>query len=802
MKHLLIVTAVCALMLLAVIGVRNFDAHGAPRDEILAYEVSVEQSVEVTLHGGVERVSLTSWLVLPFDTPGDEPLPYALEVRLTSSDGTAVMSRRFDGVTQLPASSGETGGSEARLSDGVGYVSEPRTVEVDVAPLGSNAGRLRVSAAPGRYSRMLLRLAHSVERTEFEKRLLSRTMSTPERNNLTREHASLGFFDIPADVRTEAIGRWQQRLTAAGREGRDYLVRRLLIGPRAAAEVDPGRIGAGLESSPRERIALNLSGAVTLRVWSSESTRIQVDVVGREAPSSHAIGAQRWIDLTLEPEGLSTLVVFADPPSRLAFSAPSADSAHFFQTEPPRPSGRRLEILPEIVRQRAYRLDAAVPVTLGIAPAQSRIGLSLRSMREAAAAPLADGDAAPEAVRILWQDASGGELSASQVPVSFEASLFETVDDESVSEREIVQLHVPKGAARVLVFGNEHLLATPFVPEPGVDSIVFQPPFDQPPPEGLRWRNAPLDIKDWALIRPDDEPALRAAGRLRTLACQVRLEPDTSRGAPMAPRTLEPRGEAASRPVFVPTTYSPKYPFPDNAWVLLDAQRKTRPVSVAPAGELSILYLADAERLGQSWSLLSGGEAIHVGTLAFRSGARRLELPAGSVELGVEGLGAGGLLLAQAAPRGGGAIVKRQTFHALAPGEQLDFDFRLAPGELASVVVTVATEGGNRTLQLSHSVDRGRMSGRADHFQHRTSDYERQHRLRTGELGQALIWSEPFQARAETLPDRLGRISIPLGDDLPPGPHRLTLRHPKGTAAALSRYWVRAVLVGRVLAPF
>jgi hypothetical protein len=214
-----------------------------------------------------------------------------------------------------------------------------------------------------------------------------------------------------------------------------------------------------------------------------------------------------------------------------------------------------------------------------------------------------------------------------------------------------------------------------------------------------------------------------------------------------------------------------------------------------------VLYLADAERLGASWSLLSDAQPLHTGTIAFRSGARRFELPPGQFELGVEGLGSGGLLLAQAAPSAGGVIVKRQTFHALDPGERLDFDFRLARGELASVVVTVATEGGNRTLDLAHSIDQGSRSQRADHFQHRTSDYERQHRLRTGELGRALIWSEPFEPRAETLPDRLARISIPLGDDLAPGPHRLTLRHPKGLGPALSRYWVRAVLVGRVIAP-
>ena len=81
MKNLSIVSLVVFVLLLAVLGVRNFDAGSAPRDEILAYQVSPEQPVEVTLHGGVEQISVTSWLLVPIDTPVDEPLPYADDIR-------------------------------------------------------------------------------------------------------------------------------------------------------------------------------------------------------------------------------------------------------------------------------------------------------------------------------------------------------------------------------------------------------------------------------------------------------------------------------------------------------------------------------------------------------------------------------------------------------------------------------------------------------------------------------------------------------------------------------------------------
>ncbi len=794
MKHRLIVIAVCAALLLAVLGVRDFDAASAPKDEILAYEVSPDQGVEVTLHGGVKQISVTAWLLVPLDTPPDDALPYGLELRLSDAEGNVRMSRRYENFTRLPARGPDSLAYEASVIDAPGYVTEPRTVEVDVNPLGASAGRLRVRASQGKYSQVLLRLAHRVERSEFEKQLLARTMSSAERDQLTAKRSSLGFFDIPDSVRADAVGYWHQRLTAAGREGRDYTVRRLLIGPSAAQQVEPGWGGRDFRTSRSERLAINVAGALTLRVRSSHTTQVHLEVVGRDAPSVHAVTGGRWVDLSLGDQGLSTVVLFADPPSQLSLSASVADAQQFFGSEPPRRSGKRLEITPDVSYQPVYRLREAEPVTLGVAPGQSRAGLSVRSV-----APQAE-VAVQRSVRVVWQDAKQVELSRAELRSSLEPSAFEQIEGLPVTERQLAQLHVPSGAAQLLIFGAEDLVLTPFVQEPGVMEVRYRPPYDQLPPEGLRWLHAPLDIKDWALVRPDNEPLLRQAGRTALLRSQIRLEPSASEDAAIASRTLESRADALKRPVFAPTTYSPQYAFPDYAWVLLSADRPEREVSVPEAGELSILYLADGDRLGEKWSVRVDGSAVHQGTLAFRSGGRRLALAPGVVKLSAEGLGPGGLLLAQAAPQGGGVIVKRQSFYALDRGGRLDFDFRRKPNELLTVVVMLATEGGNADVELIHRIDGGRDDGRSNHFYHRTTEYAGRHRLRTGEQGEALIWSEPFETRGKTLPDRLGRVSIPLGDDLGAGPHRVTLQHPGSSdGTGRNRYWVRAVLVGRVL---
>lgn len=794
MKNLAIVALVVLVLLLAVLGVRSFDAGNSPRDEILAYQVSPEQPVEVTLHGGVEQISVTSWLLVPLDTPVDEPLPYALEFQLSDSSGNVRMNRRYENFTRLPSTFTGSTGDEARVADALGYVTEPRTIDVDVQKLESRAGRLKIWSATGKYDRVLLRLAHRVERSTFEKRLLARTMSTAERDHLTRERSSLGFFDIPDAVRAEALGYWYQRLTAAGREGRDYIVRRLLIGPVSSARPTPEWEGEGFETSESQRLAINVAGPLTLRVRASGTTRVHMDIVGRSAPSVHAVAGERWVDLLVDSEGLATVVLFADPPSQLSLSAPLADAPRVFTNDPPEQSGQRIKISPDTSIQSLYRLDPVTPLVIGVAPGQTRTGLSVRSTRVARGEEV-------DRVRVVWQGADQRELGSVELRLRFEPSLFERLDEQPVTEKQIAQLHVPPGAQQLLVFGAPHLLLSPFVEEPGVEQVSYLPPFDQLPPEGLSWVHAPMDVKDWALIRPDNEAALRAANRTAKLHAQIRLEPNVIEDAAILPRTLEPTSEALSRPVFTPTTYTPRYPFPDNGWVMLNSARPERAVSVPEPGEVSTLYLADTDRLGQEFAVLAGSEAVFRGTLAFRSGAHRLELTPGVVELGTQGLGNGGLLLVQAPPATAGVILRRQTFYALERGGRLDFAFRRSETELLTVVVMVVTERGRAHVALEHAIDGGTQKGRLDHFYHRTSEYRGRHEVRTGELGEALVWSEPFGSPGtEALPDRLGRAIIRLGDDLGAGAHRLTVRHPEGSErTGRNRYWVRAVVVGRVL---
>src|SRR5439155_20421271 len=50
------------------------------------------------------------------------------------------------------------------------------------------------------------------------------------RRRLVEMRAALGYYDVDEGRRRDAIDHWMRRIDAAGREGIDYAVRRLLLG--------------------------------------------------------------------------------------------------------------------------------------------------------------------------------------------------------------------------------------------------------------------------------------------------------------------------------------------------------------------------------------------------------------------------------------------------------------------------------------------------------------------------------------------------------------------------------------------
>ncbi len=783
---------VCALLFAAIVGVRDFDPTAAPADEILAYEVTPEQSVELMLHGGVQEVSLTAWLLVPFGVASDEELSFSLSVEVFDSAGQSVASRTLRGLTQLPAAQGAGPSEEAaHLAGGTSLVCEARSFELDVRALAGRAGRLRLRAGRGDSSHLLLRLAHDVARTPLEQRLMERTLSLSDRRGLTEDRTSLGFYDIDADVRRAALSHWKRRLTAAGREGRDYVVRRLLLGPALGRAAPSTGIDERLETGPGRELALNTVGAVELRVASDTDTRVRLSRLGGEPPSEHRLRAGGKVDLTLPDAGPSTIVLSTEEPARLRITALRELSDRFLEADAYPLRGDRMLLGPDLRIQRPHGLDPRAPLALLAAPEQRQLGLSLRWLGEL-------GEPAPRATaRVTFLGADGRSLSEETLGFDPEPSTFEHVQGQPVSEAAVFRLHVPTGSRRVEVFGDERVLAVAFVDQTAAPP-QREPPYDFEPPEGFALRYAPHVVSPWVVLTPDNLSELLRQERQHLLTTQVRIEPLRVTSRAVAPRVLEAAGGLIVRKVFVPSALPASQPLPPNGWALLDSTLETS--TLALESPMVVAFAADENQLGGTWRLWLGEQLLIENALSLRTGRRTVSAPRARGKLRVEGLGPAGVLFARARPVAGGRIFKHQTVYGLPAGQTARFPFDRRPGELLSVAVIGVAQGDLGPLELSYRVDGGAPARVAGHYRRRATEWRGRRALAFGTRGRALVWAEPFDTAAGPLPDRMAAALIALGDDLPTGPHTLTITRPAhNPRAARNRLWIRAVVEGRVL---
>lgn len=787
---------IATLLLLVVWAVRGFDPANRPTHEIIAYEVREGQGVEVLLHGGVTDVSISCWLIIPFSEPGTGPFPYALNVEFFNSDGLRVHARKYEINGRLPQPGDAPVGPRARLSDGSASVSEQRILHLDATILQGRAGRLRVTPAEAEQSHVLLRLAHRVTRSVFEQQLMARTLSGPARAKLIGERTSLGYFDIPASIRSEALSYWQRRLSASGREGRDYFVRRLLLEDEQQASTLDAWNGRRLLATPQRGLVYNFSAGASLRVRSRTATRLWLSTTSSKQASFHDIEAGAMIKLELEDQGLSSAVLTADPEAELSVSTSIDMAQHFLNGDSFSLLHGRLEVLPDFRELSGYVLDEDEPVISSFAPRQQELGLTFRLLNPRINA---NHDHNP---RVLFWDNMGQVVSQSQLNLRFSESAFDEVFGAPVSAPTSIRLHRPEKAVSVAVYGSSQVLVVPFVTDPDFDELNYRAPYNVVLPEALRFRYAPQLLPRRAVLRPDNLVQLREQDKVMRITAQVRLETRNEANPRIAPRVLQPTGTAQRRFLFAPSTYSPRYPFPDNGWAMLSSQRpqrNLRPLSDRQPVLLS--YRADPAALGHPWSISVDSEQLLSETVNLLSGNRRIVIPPAGGLLKLAGLGNGGLVVARAKPQGGGRFLKRQQVYHLPPGQQLHFQFNRKKRELLTLAIGVLTTHGNAPVHLEHQIDSGIRPAELLHYMIRPTEWRGNHRTRTGNRGRALLWSKPEQPPTESLPDRLGGVYVAMGDDLPPGSHELFIRNlSRDISSTRNQMWIRAVLVGRALA--
>lgn len=811
MKRLWIVVSVSLCMLLALFGVRNFDSSREPSDEILAYEVNDVSGVTVTLSGGIERVLINTWLLVPIDAR-EPQFPYGIEMVVTNLDGETIVTRRFETRSRLSDIEGDST-AQARVADAQSWVCEPRSFELETDALAGQAGLLRVRALPGVQSRVLLRMTHKAERGDLERRILERALGPEEMRRIMAGRSSLGFFDLPTQQRVEALSFWERRLTAQGSEGRDYQSRRLLIGKPTAPPRADRWLQSGVDTSPEQQVALNLNGALALRLHAEVGTAFWVKDGEEGASTRHVVSDPAGLDLQLPDNGLRTVTLYSEAPHRVALSAPTLQG--WIPGEPPALIEERFEVLPDVRKRNHYRLDNQLPIVVSAAPEQPWIGLFVRGEL------VPNVTARPLEFKAVWKDDGGKFLGEVAYRAHSERSLFERLDSSPVTDYVTVRLRVPEGATRLEVRGDPSLVAAPFVAEPMVPVAVRSPPYDVEPPEGLAWRYSPLTLSPISGVRPDNLSELRAHGRELALYEQVRLEPLEGRGTQIVARVLQPIERTTERSLLsLVTPLGPaiaaraergssatssfsSLPGGVNSWVLLSSADQGQRLRFVPAtagagtgaAELEWTLLAPKQSLGEPWSLALDGQALVQQELAFTTARGNQLIASGEHRVALQA-GPDVLVALRAKPLGSQLQAFKQQSVVHAPQRTgLTFPFTRGPGELLSVVVVLAVQGQSEHANLQYAIDHGEPKRHSSFF-HRETEPGATLPVTFGAYGRGLIWDADNGGRGKS-PDGLERIVIPLGDDLVLGKHALTL-----SVAGLrkdERAWLRVVVVGRKL---
>lgn len=786
------VALVVVVSALCLYGVRGYTPDADVTDEIRAVEVAPERSAEFLIPGGTEQVFVGSWCMIPSGVDYDPGARYDYRVRVQIYDvkGRRVLERtlefttRISGDPTLPLSDGKFA---ARLLEGEEWVGDPRSSVIDTRALKGRSGRIKVEAIEGKYSRVLLRLAHPEPRSEIERQIVERALSLKERRRLVSDRAALGFFDLSQQARIAALSGWGRRLTAIGREGTNYVTRSLLLGDYRRGSSVASTEASGIPVGPEQPAVFNFVEPLVLSVQAPAGTRLLVND-GSAAAIEAVVGPSGQADLDLKQTAPRTVIVRASTATNARFSVTEPAARQQLGDAPQVVQGGTVVIEPDVRVQYYFDLSYADPVVYTIAPGQPVLGLGLR-------VPAKVGTASGT-VRLEWRGAKA-QTNVVRVSGLLEGPGLDSVDSVPVSDVRPMLLRPPPGATELRLTGTPELLVTAWTHEPGVNEWVLLPGYDVDLPPELVWRNAPYSLRPVAPVRADNHENLLAMGRLRRVRTQVSLEAlHEGRGRRIAERVALPLGHPRSRRLFTRARHGRGAPFPRNGWTRITdvPSAITAPDRGANAGQLEILYRADREALGRTFRVLVDAETSYAGRWLFGTGTLNVPVPPGVRRVALVGLGEAGVAYVRAAPSPGGIFYKEQKVFELRANRSLSFRFRRNAGELLSLYVFCASDDTPRSFELGYTIDPGRLEPRVGELLRRLTEFSGKLSGRTGGFGQVYLWDAGPGAAPNDNPDQLERMRVPLGDDLKPGWHDIRL-----DGAAGATLWCRAAVAGRVL---
>lgn len=790
MTRWLVVLVTMVAVLVAGAGVRSYQPSTQVFDEILTYEVTPGKPLSIRVPGGIDEVILTSWVVVEENDRYDprDAHEYALGLTLLSAEGEPVdrqtleLSSRVSHDPKKPLSEGDY---TARLAESTDWLTDARTQRVETSAMGAQSGTLRLRLLErGSVGRVLIRLVYLEPLGEIERSIRARSLEPERTRRMTRGRVSLGFSDLPGPIKDRALSYWERRCVAVGREGADYLTRKILVGHRLPSVPDSEHSQSETRIFPERPVAFNFRGPVKLRVEAAPGTGLAVED-GEEAAYRVVVGDSGALELSLPESGARTVAIGADRETPARFTVDAAEAgAQIGVYDRPFEQGR-VTLEPDFRVQTYLGLDPARPVTFRAAPGQRTLGLVVRAFVKPGS-----GSGLASARVALPGDP---EVELEPMDEALEASRFDRVGARLITEPRYLTLKIPDGRDRIAVRGSADTMVLGYTDEPGVSSDTLEEAYSVELDEGHVFRHAPSIEQTTAAIRAENEQELVAEERTRRVEVAVRIEALRRTGPALVERVTTPAGTPVTRLCWMPASYT-RGANPEGLWSRLPFEQ-ARDLVVAPgaAPELRVAYRVPAAVLGKELSLVVDGRSRKKALLQVRSGRIESRVPPGRHRISLTGVG-DGIAFASAVPDGAGPVFRRQSVHRIAPGGSLDLGFERRKSELLALFVTMVQKDGPGRTVLSYRIDPDRRSEAQPRLVRRITEFRGELPIEASSRERALLWEAADSIVGDDLPHAVGKARVELGDDLELGAHvlRLTARPGGGPV------WVRAVLAGRV----
>src|SRR5690606_17110562 len=193
---------------------------------------------------------------------------------------------------------------------------------------------------------------------------------------VSRESGSLSYFDLPEDLRSDAVATRARRLTAAGIAGTDYRQGRLVVqagsetGPPRAASPPPRAMTPGVWS------AFTFTELDELHVDGPPGTRLELAA----GPQSefYTLPARGRLELALSIRTPQSVLIRVFEPVALRVSIPTGQRQGALLRTAPLEVDGRLYLTPDTIHRTAYTLSPEEPLRYELREGQTAVALSLR----------------------------------------------------------------------------------------------------------------------------------------------------------------------------------------------------------------------------------------------------------------------------------------------------------------------------------------------------------------------------------------------------------------------------------------